>query len=314
VGEKPSAVAVTGRTAWVYNLGDSTVSQIDTSTNSVRRTTSVSTGPFNAAYHAGPLLAANSAGAWLVGVRRDGTGVVTRVAVDGERQEFVVDFTPVAVAASNTDVWVVGSFEPQGRCPIFWDWENDLLPAARSDSVLRLSPSTGRVLARVPLRRSCGTITGIAQDDRWVWLFEFGFSYLFRVDARTSRVSGTADLGTGAGSGVGGGAPTSGGGAVWVHATDQGGRLVSVDRNTLRMTGAISSVPSRFGSLTYAVDSLWWNDSREGVVLRFDPETGRIVSSLRVAPESSGRRRFHSSAITTGAEAVWVTVTPAFLP
>jgi YVTN family beta-propeller protein len=315
VGEKPAGVAVAaGGTAWVYNLGDATVSQIDTSTNSVKRTTSISTGPFTAAYHSGPLLAANSAGAWLVGVRPDGTGLLTRVGVDGGRQEFLLDSSPVGVAASETAVWVLGTFSAQGRCPVFWDWEHRPLPASVSDTVLRLSPSTGRVLDRVPLRRSCGTITGIAHDDRWVWLFEYGFSELVRVDARTSRVSGIADLGTGAGAGVGGGAPAPGGGAVWVHATDQGGRLVSVDRNTLRMTGAISSVPSRFGSISYADRSLWWNDAREGMVLRFDPETGRIVSSLRVAPESSRRRRFHSSAITTGADAVWVTVTPAFLP
>jgi streptogramin lyase len=72
-------------------------------------------------------------------------------------------------------------------------------------------------------------------------------------------------------------------------------------------------VPSRHGSMRYATGSLWWNDAREGMVLRFDPDTGKIVSSLRVAPESADQL-FHSSAITTGAGAVWVTVTPAFLP
>ena len=62
VGDKPSAVAVAGRTAWVYNLGDSTVSQIDTSTNSVRRTTPISVVPVHFGYHSGPILAANSGG------------------------------------------------------------------------------------------------------------------------------------------------------------------------------------------------------------------------------------------------------------
>ncbi len=307
VGEQPAGVAVSGRTAWVYNLGDGTVSQLDTSTNSVRRTTSISTGPVTAAYHSGPLLAANSAGAWLVGVRKDGTGVLTRIGVDGERREFVLDVSPVGVAAGETAVWVLGS-APDAHCPLF-EWSG-LRPSDR-DTVLRLSPSTGRVVARVPIPRSCQTITGISHDERWVWVFDFGFSELVRVDARTSRISGSAVLGAGALT-EGGGAPASGGDAVWVHATDEGGRLVRVDRNTLRVTGTIPSVPSRFGSMRYAGGSLWWNDSREGVLLRFDPDTGKIASSLRVAPESR-QQRFHSSAIATGAGAIWVTVTPAFL-
>ena len=314
VGEKPSAVAVTGRTAWVYNLGDSTVSQIDTSTNSVRETTPISTVPVSFAYHSGPLLAANSAGAWLVGIRADGRGVLTRVRMDGGRQEFLLDSAPLAVTASDTAVWVLGSFAPQGRCPLFWDWGRRPLPASRSDTVLRFSPSTGRVLARVLLHR-CGISTGVTSDQRSVWVFAMDFSELIRLDSRTSRVTKIAQLGSGAaGPGGGGGAPASGGGAVWVHAIDQGGRLVGVDPKTLRTTRTIPSVPGRYGSIVYGRRSLWWNDAREGVVLRFDPDTGKIVSSVRVAPESSGRRRFHSSAITTGAGAVWVTVTPAFLP
>ena len=54
VGDKPASVAVAGDTAWVYNLGGRTVSQIDTSTNEVRRTTPISTGPWTAGYQWGP--------------------------------------------------------------------------------------------------------------------------------------------------------------------------------------------------------------------------------------------------------------------
>lgn len=314
VGEKPAAVAVAGKTAWVYNLGDGTVSQIDTATNSVRRTTPISTVPVQFAYHSGPLLAANSAGAWLVGIRRDGRGVLTRVDMEGRREEFLLDSSPLAVAASDTAVWVLGSVAPQGGCPYFWDWGRRPLPAGRSDAVLRFSPSTGRVVARVLLQR-CGISTGVTHDERSVWVFAMDFSELFRLDSRTSRVTGVAELGSGiTTSSGGGGVPASGGGAVWVHAIDNGGRLVGVDPTTLRTTRRIPSVPGRFGSIVYGRRSLWWNDAREGIVLRFDPDTGKIVSSVRVAPESSGRRRFHSSAIATGAGAVWVTVTPAFVP
>jgi DNA-binding beta-propeller fold protein YncE len=313
VGDKPSAVAVAGRTAWVYNLGDGTVSQIDTSTNSVRQTTPISVVPVHYAYHAGPILAANSAGAWLVGIRRDGTGVLTRVGMDGSRQEFPLDAWPLAVAASDTAVWVLESSAPQGRCPAVWDWGRRPLPPGQGDAVLRFSPSTGRVLSRVPLDR-CGISTGVTYDERSVWVFAMDFSELIRLDLRNSRVTGVVALGRGATSTTGGGGvPASGGGAVWVHAIDDGGRLLGVDPNTLRTTRTITSVPGRFGSIVYGGRSLWWNDAREGVVLRFDPESGKIVSSVRVAPESTGRRQFHSSGIATGAGAVWVTVTLAFI-
>jgi hypothetical protein len=313
VGEKPAAVAVAGSTAWVYNLGDRSVSQVETSTNSVRRTTSVSTVPLTAAYYTGPLLAANSAGAWLIGLGSDGKGMLTLIDPQGGRQEFVLDAPPVGVAANETGVWVLESLGPQGRCPLFWNRVRRL-PASLSDALVRFAPSSGRVLRRISLRRSCGTITSIALDERWVWLNEFGYSELIRVDARTSRIAGIADVGGGGVETEGGGAPASGGGAVWVHDPGQGGRLVKIDRNTLRVTGTVATVPTRYGSVRYAGTSLWWNDAREGVVLRFDPDDGKILSSLRVAPESRRGHRYHSSAMTAGAGAVWVTVTPAFLP
>ena len=309
VGEKPVDLAVNRGTAWVYNLGDASVSQVDISTRSVRRSIPISTVPVTTAYYSGPLLAANSAGAWLVGLRRDGTGVLTRIRLDGGRQEFVLDGAPVAVAASENAVWVLNSAEPRG-CPYFWDPVHRPLPPSKRDTVLHVSPTNGRIVARVPLR-SCGTLPNIAQDRESVWLY--AFSELTRIDARTNRITGIAELGTGAEQ-KGGGAPAPGGGSVWVHAETKGGRLVRVDRQTLRITGEIRAVPTRTGSTRYAAGSIWWNDAYEGVVLRFDPDTGKILSSIRVAPESTGRSRFHSSAITTSADSVWATVTPAFLP
>ena len=314
VGDKPAAVAVAGRTAWVYNLGDSTVSQIDASTNAVRRTTGISTVPVHFVYHEGPLLAANAAGAWLVGVRRDGRGVLTLVGTDGRSREFLLDSSPLAVTASENAVWVLVSAAPEGRCPVFWDWGRRPLPASRSDAVVRFSPATGRVVSRVVLQR-CGISSGVTHDARSVWVFAMDYSELFRLDSRTSRVTGIAALGVGSTSvDAGGGVPASGGGEVWVHAIDDGGRLVGVDANTLRTTRTIPSVPSRLGSTVYGGSSLWWNDAHEGVVLRFDPDSGRIVSSVRVAPESSRGRVFHSSAIATGAGDLWATVTAAIIP
>jgi serine/threonine-protein kinase len=308
VGEKPVAVAVHGANAWVYNLGDGTVSQIDTRTNTVRRKTPVSTVPYTVKYNVGPFLAANAAGAWLVGLRTDGSGVVTWILNDGRKQELELDRAALAIAASGNAVWVVGSRAGEGRCPYAW---TPSLPESISDVVFRLSPATGQVVARVPIPRACGSINGIAAGARSVWLFESVESELLRIDSRTSSLTGIADLGEG-GFGPSAGVPAPGGGSVWVHASDEGGRLVSVDPGTLRPRRTIASVPGRFGAVRYDQGSLWWNDAYEGVVLRFDPDSGKLVSSVRVAPESD-RDQFHSSAIATGAGDIWVTVTRAFL-
>src|SRR4029450_2419420 len=101
VGGKPVAVAVHGANAWVYNLGDKTVSQVDTKTNAVRRTTQISTVPYTVKYHVGPLLAANAAGAWLVGLR-NGTGIVTWVLNDGRKQELEVRRPRLAISRRAT--------------------------------------------------------------------------------------------------------------------------------------------------------------------------------------------------------------------
>ena len=150
-----------GDTAWVYNLGDGTVSQIDTSTNRVRRTTPVSSGPVTRpSTTSGPLLAANSAGAWLVGIRPDGKGVVTRIGTDGRRQELVFDASPVGVAASETAVWVLGVARAAGRCPYAWPGASRR-PAATSSSASRRRPGASSSKTTFPAcvrddHRHCG--------------------------------------------------------------------------------------------------------------------------------------------------------------
>ncbi len=67
VGRAPAATAVGGSSVWVYNLDDSTVSEIDAVADEVRHTTPVSTVPLGVAPLTGPMLAADEAGAWLAG-------------------------------------------------------------------------------------------------------------------------------------------------------------------------------------------------------------------------------------------------------
>ena len=79
VGQRPSAVAVGGRSVWVYNAADPSVSEIDPATDTVRHTTSVIAAPTRLDAFSGPVLAADAGGAWLVGTDARGRSYLTRV-------------------------------------------------------------------------------------------------------------------------------------------------------------------------------------------------------------------------------------------
>ncbi len=84
VGNRPSASAVGGRSVWVYNRGASTISEIDTTTNHVRKTTAVSGLPYGCCgAFAGPVLAANASGAWFVSGDISGRASLTYLPAGG---------------------------------------------------------------------------------------------------------------------------------------------------------------------------------------------------------------------------------------
>jgi Protein kinase domain len=69
VGAHPVVAAAAGHSVWTYNSGDGTISEVDPDTNRVLETTPVAGGiPAQCcSLFAGPVLAANSSGAWFVG-------------------------------------------------------------------------------------------------------------------------------------------------------------------------------------------------------------------------------------------------------
>ena len=68
VGIDPVAVAAGGSHVWVYNYPEDTIMAIDPRTNRPEGTTNVNGGPLDLKPSAGPVLAADTSGAWLVGV------------------------------------------------------------------------------------------------------------------------------------------------------------------------------------------------------------------------------------------------------
>ena len=79
VGPRPSATAVGGRSVWVYNDDGRSIAEIDATTDTRGHTTNLLAPPSQSDPLGGPVLAADTAGAWLVGDDERGKSYLTRV-------------------------------------------------------------------------------------------------------------------------------------------------------------------------------------------------------------------------------------------
>ena len=189
VGSQPMALAAWGRTVWVYSLAGRVVSEVDAQTNNLLHTTPVSVTPVDLSLLAGPVLAADANGAWLVGVDTRGRSLLTLVLASGERRNYVLDGRPEAVATGLSAVWVLGR-------------------GARDDRLFRLDPTSGRITvqARFPASARVDSLTTGFGD---VWLVSSSTATLYRVDPRLAAID-HVDLGQTAGR------PAALFGSVWV--------------------------------------------------------------------------------------------------
>jgi predicted Ser/Thr protein kinase len=283
VGADPYAVAAAGSTAWAYNLTDGTVSEIDAATNDVRSTTAISTSPLEIHYRAGPVIAADRSAAWVVGGVARLEGVVTKLRPDStEKQEFRLSYDLWGVAIGEGAVWVAAR-----------EVERSVL--------LRISPRTGAVVARVQLPPDVDA-NAIAVGEGAVWVADTYKALLIRIDPQSSTVTGRVDLGSSAIQ------PVVGLGYVWILVSDEGD-LLRIRPRSLRVAGAVHSQPNRDGSAAIGAGSVWWNDMNEGTVVRLDAN-GRIDSTIRLTPpqDSWDEGGLFSRGIAVGAGGVWVSV------
>ncbi|HEU5211579.1 MAG TPA: serine/threonine-protein kinase, partial [Gaiellaceae bacterium] len=79
VAHDPSATAVGGRSVWVYGGTEMSLTEVDAATDAVRRTTDVPLPPSRPNSFTGPVLAADAAGAWLIGIDLRGRSYLTRI-------------------------------------------------------------------------------------------------------------------------------------------------------------------------------------------------------------------------------------------
>jgi DNA-binding beta-propeller fold protein YncE len=295
VGQEPLSIAAAGRTAWVYNEADRTVSGIDARTNVPERTQSISgSPPFLAANR---WMAAEGNSAWVLS-SASGRGLLTHVRLALRPREFPFDGDPVAIALGDGGVWV-------GVKKLF------------ANAVLHIDPRTGAVVARVPLR---GSVHGSATDVQFpdiqslavgegaVWAMQGGpqGGTIVRIDPAGGEITGSLNLDDNHGWEV-----AAGNGAVWA-AVSKGAqnRLLVIDPQKLRVKKALNVPNVGFGSvqaLTLAGGATWWNNGL-GTLLRIDARTKRIVSRIQITPRPTSWNDFVPNGAATGAGYVWLTI------
>jgi hypothetical protein len=287
VGQYPMAAAVGGRSVWVYNDVDRTVSEIDAATNDVRQTTRASALPVDLGLLTGPVLAADDDGAWLIGVDVRGRSLLTRVLSGArEAQSYRLDGTPRAVAVGDGAVWVLGA-------------------GGGEYQVLRVDPATGDVTARTRFPGS-SRVSSLEFGLGRIWVVSSSTAVLYRIHPRSAAVTGRVDLGQRAGR------ANVEFGIVTVVVSDPMHTLV-VDPRTLRIVGQQPCCPLRDGyDIDYGHGSEWMTDWPTGAVHRF--AFNGLYSLEKVIAVTSPPGFYGGVCLTSlaaGADAVWVTLAPS---
>jgi YVTN family beta-propeller protein len=201
VGSDPTAVTVTRDDAWVANSGDGTVSQIDTTTNTVVQTIPVGNVPV--------AIASGPSGVW---VANQGDGTVDWISpVTGAvtMRNIPVGGLPDGIAVGPHAVWVANG---------------------QDGTVTRIDPASGQPSGPMPV--GAGP-TGIAVTKAAVWVANSLDLTVMRLDPATGRITATIGVGDGPG------ALAATGGGVWVS-DEFGATLDLIDPRTNRVSRVIS--------------------------------------------------------------------------
>jgi hypothetical protein len=285
VGSGLSATAVGGRSVWVYNKDGPSVSEIDPATETVRHTTELVASPRPANAFEGPVLAADSAGSWIIGSDQRGRSYLMRVfAGPRGRREYRLDQEPRAVALGYGAVWVATD-------------------GARGNEVLRIDPATGAVTKRVRFPRSA-PVDSVAAGLGSVWVVASASSsgVLYRIDFRSGRVTGRNRF-------AGRVAPPKVVfGFIWIGTTYGAGDTELVDPQRIALDADLGCCSPERGYFTAGFGSIWTFDSPTGTVERWSGVSHQGVGNIHVTspPYYDG---LCLTSIAAGDGAVWATVT-----
>ncbi len=282
----PVALAVAGSRVWAYSRDADAVDEIDTRSNRLLRRTFVRVAAADFSAGAGPVLAADSGGAWIVGTDSRDRFLLARVRRDGGQTSYYpLQRRPVAVTDGEGAVWVLGS-------------------GPSYDELLRFDPVSGKVTgrSRLPERHIDSLAAGLGA----IWAVNSETATLYRVDARTARLTGRVDLGTNAER------PSVVHGSIWVGLSDGGGSTALVNPNTMVPGISLACCPLADNSSPVgAYGSAWRYDAATGTVVRWNGSSYGLTATIQVTqpPEYGGNCL---TSLATGADAVWVTVAPSY--
>jgi YVTN family beta-propeller protein len=160
------------------------------------------------------------------------------------------------------------------------------------DSVLRIDPQTGEILATIQVRR--GPMS-LAYTPGIVWVVNFGLSArtVSRIDSKTNQLmdepvtTGYAPYGM-----------TVGDGSVWVVNHDDG-TLTRIDPETNQIVANIP-LPAEPHRVSFGEGAVWIGNWHDHSISRIDPQTNQVVGE----PILIG---YHAGNIAAGYGNVWVT-------
>jgi hypothetical protein len=306
VGRSPGAIAAGGHSVWVYNRRDSSISEIDARTNTVRNTTDVPGLSAGCCSHfAGPVLAADASGAWFVSGDAHQGAWLTRLQADaGGKNRYPLDLTPTGVAVGDGYVWVVGH-------------------AAHDYRVLQIDPATGQVQRRARFAETARIgaaghrhsvdplIQSITVAFGYVWVVGSHDGTLYRIDAGTATRDGQRVLRKGSPPDTRPEATSSIPGIpdyVNVGYRTKNGSTAAVNPVNLHAQDDHCGCQPGWGDTFTAFGSLWFSNWQTGDVARGWSHSGSGPIEVTATTPSFGGPCLVS--MTPGAGSTWVIVGP----
>jgi DNA-binding SARP family transcriptional activator/DNA-binding beta-propeller fold protein YncE len=272
IGSTPRGVAVGARDVWAANAADGTVSEIDPKTLHIVRTIGVGAAATALVETQGEVWVATGSNDTVVRMDAHSGGVLETLTLSREP-----DATAYTIAAGEHSIW-----------------------AGSGADVIRIDPLTHTIVSRWRYHGH-GGINDIAVARGSVWLATSAETVI-RLSASSPRSTDETSIGT---------IPAAvaiGGGSVWLAATAPAAWHAAVwrmDPATVRVTQT-TSFGKRLAAgpptldIAFGLGAIWVAYYDDGTVVRIDPRTGNLVSTIKIGG--------HPSGIAVGAGRVWVTV------